>query len=1397
MVEDTLDTIEPTVDSVSTPELSTAMLNPVSNFQGLRNQDAQEELDTQNFRANESITMGDRFNAALRRENFVGSYLSSGDMRKELSLAHRNPQEGYNPFDGDIEGYEDHVEEFTKAYTPAATEAIKRQIDREIEDRRIMETGALGGVGYDLLATITDPTQWALAIATGGVGNFARGVSITRKAVQVGLIGGAETVVTEVGLQNTQTTRSYLESAFNISGATLLGGVAGAGLFKTIDMFQARDGLGHVGSDTVNATSRGTINTDTSHSSMEAGNISSATSELNIRASEELGANLGFGRSRPLGGRLVGDEATPVEARSASSASTNTFINISDEALEIAGNTRLQRAAKAGVNSKVSNALYKHSPILRTVTSENSNTKNVVTSFAENALIMQNNYTGDLMGSIDYAIKKSDLDNLRVTRSSSEVKAEQDILDANYKSNIIKAEEEATKDFDPSGEGSLKDAVRVAEFARKSVAYEVAPLQTEIKLGDLVKAEAKRLIDTNVSPRVAMNEAISNVMAKEGNVLGERVKPITDSFKLAFEGKYVGSQASNQAAETIASKEQAVYANKLERIESDYFAQWNKLRGNGLMSNKKVDFNTRAFYVYNLDESNTSRILDASDIVEGSPEFNLLVKYAKEVKREIMEPLQGDIEGYLPSLWSNITTGGVENADGVRVGGELKDANYLHRKYNTENITKNHEVFKNILIKHIKEGDSFSIKEAQQNASIYAEAFSKAKEEVSLKQSEVNKLEKELEELEELFEDSRNELSDSDLTAIHNSIGSKRETIERANSKLDTLYVTLNKAEEGLDSNLLKSKPMNDAQLSEAAEATIQTIKIHGGVLNPSDMVKGNTVSDVFKARTIKLPNEAFLASNPDAMGVDFINTNLNYSITRAIEGVTTETSIAKAFEKKGSFKFWREVTSAEKKAGVKSQFIRDPKERNIENIDDIKDYIHSGYIEKIAKGDDLGTIGKQTKSDLEDIDVMYERMRGNRGGYSNPSTWVAKASKTALASTSVAYLGKVTLSSAPDVGRSVIRNGFQESFDSFTLVMGKKFRGEMKAMKRDELEAMGIGANAAMNKRAQMFSDTKGMYDETQAWDRGLETLTSKFFQFTGINHWNDMLQTVNAVSSISNAIKLGENLAKGIKPKEVHLAQARALGLSDEDMKGIYKQWVDAGSKVEGRDVRLANIEQWSDPELSNKFTNAVHADVRQTVIEAGIGDKPSWYDMNPFTRHITQFQTFISASVTRSMLSGMQTDGIRAMQGVTIMLGLAHAVRYAKAYIDDPSGEKADKITEESTKTKILEAIDRTGMVPLLSYLNRYGTPLTGINFTGGSTGRYTQMSQTRSAVAGPTLGLLEKGADIGANLYQGLTGGSDNKSATEHLNSAGDAASRIMPFANFYGISYLTNMYRESH
>lgn len=164
--------------------------------------------------------------AAFRKENLVGSTLNYMELQSNLADAPDDPF--FNPYDQDLEGYEDE-EMIGEAKSKRELDMIKRYLDRGREDRKILRESGLDGMGKSATAAILSPET---LIPIGGL--VYRGAKAGKALGTAGVVGGA-TAGIEAGREGVlhlqQPDRTFEESVVNITAAAvtagILGGIAG------------------------------------------------------------------------------------------------------------------------------------------------------------------------------------------------------------------------------------------------------------------------------------------------------------------------------------------------------------------------------------------------------------------------------------------------------------------------------------------------------------------------------------------------------------------------------------------------------------------------------------------------------------------------------------------------------------------------------------------------------------------------------------------------------------------------------------------------------------------------------------------------------------------------------------------------------------------------------------------------------------------------------------------------------------------------------------------------------------------------------------------------------------------------------------------------------------------
>ena len=173
----------------------------------------------------------DRLRAAFTLENSIGSALA------EVS----GLPDKYKNTDYDVWGDLDEDEKLDKSFIEniryadsfKELEAVRLQRSNEMAKRKTLEGGAFLP---SLAVGIADPINF---IPVGGTAykTYKTGGSILKNAALVAGTSGVSATLAETALHQTQLTRTFGESAANVTAATLLGGVLGAAPGTITKMF--------------------------------------------------------------------------------------------------------------------------------------------------------------------------------------------------------------------------------------------------------------------------------------------------------------------------------------------------------------------------------------------------------------------------------------------------------------------------------------------------------------------------------------------------------------------------------------------------------------------------------------------------------------------------------------------------------------------------------------------------------------------------------------------------------------------------------------------------------------------------------------------------------------------------------------------------------------------------------------------------------------------------------------------------------------------------------------------------------------------------------------------------------------------------------------------------------
>jgi hypothetical protein len=177
-------------------------------------------LDRDPLAQSDAPPLLDTLAAASRQSSFAGAVYER--------FANRDPDgpdapDGYDALDH-IAGFEDFAGSFVHAESPAEVEGVKARLTAERQDRDTLRRAGLGGPVAEIALNLLDPTFLvSAAVPEIALAKYALASKVLTSAAR----GAAGATGYELAMHSMQEGRTLSESAFNIGGGALLGGVLG------------------------------------------------------------------------------------------------------------------------------------------------------------------------------------------------------------------------------------------------------------------------------------------------------------------------------------------------------------------------------------------------------------------------------------------------------------------------------------------------------------------------------------------------------------------------------------------------------------------------------------------------------------------------------------------------------------------------------------------------------------------------------------------------------------------------------------------------------------------------------------------------------------------------------------------------------------------------------------------------------------------------------------------------------------------------------------------------------------------------------------------------------------------------------------------------------------------
>jgi hypothetical protein len=343
-------------------------------------------------------------------------------------------------------------------------------------------------------------------------------------------------------------------------------------------------------------------------------------------------------------------------------------------------------------------------------------------------------------------------------------------------------------------------------------------------------------------------------------------------------------------------------------------------------------------------------------------------------------------------------------------------------------------------------------------------------------------------------------------------------------------------------------------------------------------------------------------------------------------------------------------------------------------------------------------------------------------------------------------YMGKVTISSIPDILQPVMKYGLSH-------VMREAFIPlvtNLKAFKISAREARysGVGNDATLNLRTQQLLDVTDDLGRGSKFERGVEWASSRQGAVALFNYWTDAAKAWTAVSS--NA-RLMDSIARVMTGKsdakvEQYLA---SVGMGRREVEAVWEQASKVGAHQRQQGVWLPNTEMWEQGSDGLRFyRSALAREVNRTIVTPGV-EKPAWTNATMSGRMVSQFKSFGMASTYRVLLAGMQQRDAAFVQGVLGSLALGALSYYI--YGMATGGKAKETMLNAGLDRWADEAIARSGVTAIFGMgqdlLSRMPVVSPYTTFSGGRTSRRGG-DDFLSALMGPSYDFVKTASDVAA-------------------------------------------------
>jgi hypothetical protein len=235
--------------------------------------------------------------------------------------------------------------------------------------------------------------------------------------------------------------------------------------------------------------------------------------------------------------------------------------------------------------------------------------------------------------------------------------------------------------------------------------------------------------------------------------------------------------------------------------------------------------------------------------------------------------------------------------------------------------------------------------------------------------------------------------------------------------------------------------------------------------------------------------------------------------------------------------------------------------------------------------------------------------------------------------------------------------------------------------------------------------------------------------------------LQTFSANVTQSRVIADMYAMSKG----KLSIAKQKDLLMSGIDPKD-FRKWINAFESGEGYKMGGGYVSKWytwKDANLQMQMRRAIDNDIRGSILEGGLIDKPIWMQRNPLAALPFQFSGYAYAAFNKFTIPAAQQPSVHKAFSLLLMSGYGAMVEPMRAF---QKGEEFEFDTEKSWDKWAVQGFLASGATGYSSQFIEMLDQGLGVNLMGDYAQAKYKRRDKLGFLLGPVGGLIGKGQDV---------------------------------------------------